>query len=197
MIEVEKKFILNKEQEASLISGADFLGEKIFTDTYYDDSSYSLTKKDIWLRSRAGKFELKIPMNESIEIRILDRYKEFENDEEILKYFGASTNSNLIDVINEKGYKPFCKFTTTRKKYKKEGFNIDLDTADFGYNIAEIEFMTNDDLTLQQVTDSIIKFAEKHDIPSSGYSVRGKVLKYLELNNREHLQALIDAKVIK
>jgi len=197
MIEVEKKFILTEEQEKALIHNAEFLGEKIFTDIYYDDSNYSLTKKDIWLRDRAGSFGLKIPMNESIEIRVLDRYKEFENDEEILKYFGASTDINLIDFINEKGYKPFCKFTTTRRKYKKEGFNIDLDAADFGYNMAEIEFMTNDDLTLQQVTDSIIKFAEKHNIPSSGYSVRGKVLKYLELNNKEHLQALIDAKVIK
>jgi len=197
MIEVEKKFILNDEQEKALINGAEFLGEKVFTDIYYDDADYSLTTKDIWLRNRSGRFGLKVPMNESIEIRVLDRYKELENDEDILKYFGAATNSNLIDVISNKGYKPFCKFTTTRRKYKKEGFNIDLDAADFGYNMAEIEFMTNDDLTLQQVTDSIIEFAERHNIPSSGYSVRGKVLKYLEINNPGHLQALLDAKVIK
>jgi adenylate cyclase class IV len=197
MIEVEKKFILTDEQEKALIDSAEFLGEKIFTDIYYDDSDYSLTKKDIWLRNRAGRFGLKTPMNKSIEIRILDRYNELENDEDILKYFGVATDSNLIDVINNKGYKPFCKFTTTRRKYKKEGFNIDLDTADFGYSMAEIEFMTNDDLTLREVTDSIIKFAEKHNIESSSNHVRGKVLKYLEINNPQHLQALIDAKVIK
>ena len=63
MIEVEKKFILTTEQEKSLIEGADFLGEKKFTDIYYDDEDFSLTKKDLWLRNREGRFELKIPKN--------------------------------------------------------------------------------------------------------------------------------------
>ena len=62
MIEIEKKFILTPEQEQALIKGADFIEEKEFTDIYYDDKILSLTTKDIWLRERAGKFELKVPL---------------------------------------------------------------------------------------------------------------------------------------
>src|SRR2546421_324668 len=141
MIEVEKKFILTPEQEKSLIEGAEFLGEKQFTDIYYDDTGFSLTIKDVWLRERDGKYELKLPMNESLEKRVSDQYRELDVDSDILAYFEARDIS-VKDFLVEKGYIPFCKITTTRKKYKQEDFVIDLDVMDFGYTLAEIEFMT-------------------------------------------------------
>jgi adenylate cyclase class IV len=195
MIEVEKKFILTDEQEKSLVSGAEFLGEKTFADVYYDDADFSLTRKDLWLRSRAGRFELKIPLNESIETRISDQYRELESDEEILNYFGVS-GSNLNEFLASKRFEPFCEITTIRKKYKKEGFNMDLDVMDFGYKLAEIEFMTDDNSSLREATASIIAFAKRHDIKTEE-CVKGKVLKYLELKSPAHLQALIDAGVAR
>lgn len=198
MIEVEKKFTLTKEQEENLIRGAEFLGEKKFTDIYYDDANFSLTKKDLWLRQRDGKFELKIPMNASIEERISDQYRELENDEDILKYFNAGSNTSLEKFLDEKEYKSFCKITTTRKKYKKEEFIIDLDVMDFGYALAEIEYIVEDESRLNEATNAIIQFAKKHNITSNdAIFVRGKVAEYLKRNNQKHLQALLDAKVIK
>jgi len=196
MIEVEKKFILTPEQEKALIDGAEFLGEKKFTDAYYDDTDFSLTKKDIWLRSRDGKFELKIPVNLSIEERVLDQYKELENSHEILQYFNAATAKSLEDFLVSKQYKPFCKIITTRRKYKKDGFGIDLDIMNFGYTLAEIEYMTDNESKIQEATNAIIAFAEKNNIISKNV-IRGKVVEYLRTNNLKHFQALIDAKVVK
>jgi len=195
MIEVEKKFILTPEQEKSFIEGAEFLGEKQFTDIYYDDADFYLTTKDIWLRERGGKFELKLPMNESLEHRVSDQYRELDVEDDILAHFGARGIS-VKDFLIEKGYKSFCEITTTRKKYKKEGFGIDLDVMDFDYTVAEIELMTNDDSKIKEATNRIVDFAKKHSIDTT-VTVRGKVAEFLRLKSPAHFQALIDAKVIK
>lgn len=195
MIEVEKGFILNLEQEENLLMGAEFLGEKKFTDIYYDDKNYSLTTNDLWFRKRNGKFELKIPMNKPIKERVSDQYEELENDKDILKYFRADINKPFENFLHDKGLKPFCEITTTRRKYKKEGFNIDLDVVDFGYKIMEIELMTDDASKMDEATQYIIKFAKKHNITKE--EEWGKVIEYIRRNNPKHFQALIDAKVIK
>lgn len=195
MIEVEKKFILTPEQEKSLIEGAEFLGEKQFTDIYYDDEDFSLTTKDIWLRERSGRYELKLPMNESIEKRVSDQYRELDVEADILAYFG-SRDKVVKDFLTEKGYKPFCSITTIRRKYKKEGFGIDLDVMDFDYTLAEIEYMTDDETKIKEVTQSIIKFAERHNIDTNAI-IRGKVAEYLKIKSPTHFQALINAKIIK
>ncbi len=195
MIEVEKKFILTPEQEKKLIKGAKFLGEKKFTDSYYDDAHYILTGQDIWLRRRDGRFELKLPMNVNIKKRVSDRYKELESDAEILKYFNAAPGTPMQEFLTEKRFVPFCTITTERKKYKKGGFTIDLDMTDFGYAVAEIEYMTDDQSKLQEATDAIIAFAKKHGI-NTDTLVRGKVVEYLRLNNRAHFDELLVLGVI-
>lgn len=195
MIEVESGFIITPEQEEKLIEGADFLGEKKFTDVYYDDEEYSLTTKDIWLRKRDDKFELKVSLNKSIEKRVSDQYEELDNETDILKYFGADTIRLFGDFLKERGYKPFCEITTMRRKYKKDGFNIDLDTVNFGYEILEIELMVSGSSKMDEATQSIIKFAEKHNITKE--EEWGKVIEYVRRNNPEHFKALVDAKIIK
>ena len=191
MIEVEKKFILTPEQEKSLIEGAEFLGEKQFTDIYYDDNNFSLTKKDIWLRERGSKFELKLPMNESLEKRVADQYRELDVEDDILDHFGVN-GINIKDFLIQKNYLPFCTITTTRRKYKKDGFVIDLDGMDFGYTLAEIELMIESESKIQEATQSIIQFAKKHNIDTN-LVMGGKVMEYLRRKNPVHFHALIDA----
>lgn len=194
MIEVEKKFILTDEQEKQLIEGAEFLGYKVVTDTYYDTRDYVLTTKDLWLRRRNGKFNLKVPMNAVREERISDQYRELDTDAEIASYLKLPTDKLAAKVLQENGYAPFVTITTTRKRYKKDGYNIDLDVMDFGYNIAEIEYMTDDDSQLEQVTNKIIAYARSYNI--AGDAPWGKVLEYLRRNDPIHFQALVDAKVV-
>ena len=191
MIEVEKKFILTSEQEKKLIEGAEFLGEKQFTDAYYDDKDFSLTKQDIWLRERDGKCELKLPLNESSENRVSDQYRELDAEADILAYFGAQDVS-IQDLLVQRGYIAFCKITTTRRKYKKEDFGIDLDIMDFGYTLAEIESMIEDESKIKEATQAIVEFAKKYDLDIN-VIVKGKVMTYLERNNPKHYQSLLDA----
>jgi adenylate cyclase class IV len=193
MIEVEKKFILTPEQEKSLTDSAEFLGEKKFTDVYFDDVNFSLTLKDFWLRERSGKYELKISRNEESGNRVST---ELETDQEILQYLNADANETISAFLARKEYRPFCSITTTRKKYSKGKFHIDLDLVDFGYPVAEIELMTDNEKNVQEATQNIIDFAKQQGIDTTAV-VLGKVAKYLQMKNPAHLQALIDAGIIK
>ena len=192
MIEVEKKFILTAEQEKELIEGAEFLSEKKFTDIYYDDAKFSLTTNDIWLRARDGRFELKVPMDRLAGKRITDQYRELNTDSDILEYFKAGPDEVLVDFLHKKGYEPFCKLITTRRKYKKDGFSIDLDSVDFGYTIAEVEYIVENEEKLKEVEDSIMIFAKKHNIISAGVRY-GKLIEYLKRNNPKHFQAIVQS----
>src|SRR6185436_17517121 len=156
MFEVEKKFILTPDQEKALIKGAEFLGEKKFTDIYYDDLNYILTGQDLWLRSRDGKFELKIPMNKKLKERVSDQYKELETDAEILQYFEPGSKSTLAEFMAKNEFNPFCKIVTTRRKYKKDAFGIDLDITDFGFTVAEIELMAKTAADMEKTTNKIL-----------------------------------------
>lgn len=81
MIEVEKNFAIGPEDKKCLTEGATLLARKVFTDVYYDSPDYALTGNDFWLRTREGKFELKVPQNTGhIKDRITDQYEEDEMD---------------------------------------------------------------------------------------------------------------------
>ncbi len=193
MIEVEKKFILSAGDEQKLVTNAQFVGEKVFTDTYYDTSTWTLTAKDHWLRSRDGRYELKVPLNDLGAERLSDQYEELETDQEIATYLKLPLDIPLSQALMTSGYAPFCTLTTTRRKYKKDGFVIDIDRVDFGYDIAEIEYMVKDISEVRDATEKIITYGEQLGLKIG--AVRGKVGEYLKRNSPEHFQVLVDAKV--
>jgi predicted adenylyl cyclase CyaB len=198
MIEVEKKFILNDDDIDRLTTGAKFLKEKTFTDIYYDTPTYTLTTKDIWLRSRDKKFELKIPLHHKDLDRLADQYEELEEKEKIRAALGLPKKGAFDDDLKKGDYSPFCTLTTTRRKFKKDEFNIDLDTVqstDFSYNIGEIELMVDDVTEISGAINKIMAFAKEKNLIIA--PVRGKVLEYLKLKNQKHYQALVKAEVIK
>lgn len=202
MIEVEKKFLLTKDQEKKLIEGAEFIGEKVFTDIYYDTQDYQLTANDKWLRQRAGKWELKVSFNKDAANRKGDLYDELEDDGKIKKFFNFPAEKDLNEALKENGHAEFCICKTTRKKYKKHGFGIDIDLAEFEdesgpwhYELAEIELMVQDKKQMPEALEKIISFAKENGL-ETGY-VRGKILVYLKEKKPEHFQALVDAGVAR
>jgi predicted adenylyl cyclase CyaB len=195
MIEIEKKFLLSKADEARLIDGAEFITEKKFTDVYYDTDDYALTKNDTWLRSRDGRFELKVLTGESHQGRSVDQYKEIEDDKSIAQKLNIETDKPLAEALTAFGYKPFATIVTIRRKYKKDGFAIDLDAADFGYEIAEIELMVESKEGVPGAVQKIVSFAESHGLKVS--PVNGKLVEYLKRFRKEHLEALEAAWGIK
>ena len=197
MIEVEQKFILSEKDIVRLIASADFLGEKKFMDTYYDTAEYTLTKNDIWLRKRGDEFELKLPLREAPKSS-MQQYQEIEGAEKIRQIFAIVPVSDFESDIKSLGYEPFCVCTTTRKKFKKDEFTIDLDEVsygDFSYNIAEIELMVDEKSAILRATKKIEKFAEEKKLKIS--SVRGKIIEYLMVKKPQHYQALVEAGVVR
>lgn len=153
MIEVEKKFIPTQENLKILLRDAEFLGEVINHDIYYDYLDYRFLKGNIALRKRNGNFELKLKQSGGVHI-------EFDDIKEIENYF------NVIDL--EKFIKEELKivmdFKVNRKKYKKEDFNIDIDETDFGYQVGEIELMVEKEEDVKNAEEKIQEFALKNNL---------------------------------
>lgn len=193
--EVEKKFSLDGVDLERLTQGADLLSEKTFTDTYFDNQEHLLTKNDKWLRSRDGKFELKLPLNqgEGALSRKLDRYEEVTDEDKIKEALGINSPENLDSCLEELGYKPFCSITSNRSKYKRGDFGIDIDKMDFGYTVGEIELMVKSEADMKQALEMILNFAKENGI--SIKPVLGKVAEYLRRKSTGHYQELVEAGV--
>jgi thiamine-triphosphatase len=197
MIEVEKKIQFTPEQIERLIDGAEFLGEKEIADAYYDNSSYSLSSNDMWLRCRDGNFELKLPMHQG-ESKLIDQYEEIENEDLIREIFAIPKLKSFVEDLSDLGHTPFCEFVTTRKKYRKGKFIIDLDFvqySDFDYNIGEIELMVENKNEINSAIVEIEKFAGEHGLLIG--PVRGKVIEYLKRKRPDHYQMLFEAGVLQ
>ncbi len=162
MIEVEKKTQPTEEQLEVLLKEAEFIQEKIIHDMYYDFPDYSLFKKGIRLRKRDSGFELKgyLGNSDSVSIRAA---REIEDESEIKKHLNMGDDKSLEEIIN-KDFILLCGYTTKRKKYKKEGFIIDVDETDFGYNMTEIEIPVEDETKIKEAEDRLISFAKKYNL---------------------------------
>jgi thiamine-triphosphatase len=190
MIEVEKKFSLTEDQLKKIEKLAKFVSKKTFTDVYFDDANYSLTKKDWWLRQRDDKFELKIPIGLSAERRKLNVYDEITETNKIAEKIGVQKNkTDFILELKKNNLLPFCKLTTTRTKYTLDGFIIDIDEMDFGYSLCEIEKIAESESEIEKVTEEIFEFAKFLGLEIK--SVPGKGKEYLWRNNRTHYDALV------
>lgn len=198
MIEIEKKFKLSGEQEARLLAGAEELGEKTFTDFYYDNAQFSLGLQDIWLRERDGQWELKLPLTQNGSNSV-DQYREIEGEMAIREIFALPPLGSFVEDISRFGYEPYCECTTTRRKYRKDGFVIDLDEAvfagtDLSYTVAEIELLVARSEEAGEAAGKILDFAGAHGLIDG--PVRGKVETYLKKEKPRHYAALVEAGVL-
>ena len=114
------------------------------------------------------------------------------------EHLNLSGDNSLNKILSENRYSPFCTLTTTREKYKKGVFTIDIDTItadNFNYAIAEVEIMVENEADMKKGLKQITEFMMQNDI--SKFYVRGKVLEYLWQESPNHYQALISAGVVK
>lgn len=196
MIEVEKKFQLNSADITRLTQGAEFISKKKFADIYYDTTDYQLTSKDIWLRERDGQLELKIPLHVGMN-RQADQYDEIEDENEIAKRLRLPVSEDLKKALAKNGYQPCCTCTTTRQKYKRNSFTIDLDLVDYGdftYSVGEIELMVNDQSAVDEAVSKILDFARQNQLAID--QIRGKVVEYLKQQRPCHYQTLLKEGVV-
>jgi thiamine-triphosphatase len=195
MIEVEKKFLLTEAQKGRLIEGAQFVAEKKIHDVYFDTPDYRLTTKDWWLRSRDGRFEIKIPLHDIHHPeKGTTQYRELETEDEIRRAIGLPQKNDFMSDLKAANYRSVADILTTRTKYKYGEFTIDLDVTDSGYELAEIELMVPQPADMEQAVQKILAFAAERGLGIEAR--RGKVLEYIRRNNPAHFQALMDAGVI-
>ncbi len=192
MIEVEKKFAMSEEDARRVLDGATFVKEVVMVDSYYDLPDRRLSLRDSWLRDRNGRFELKVASYAGEwKDQVVNQYKELETDEEISKALGLAGPGSLRDALKTAGYAPFSTIKTTRRKYIKDGFTIDMDVMDFGYTISEIELMVSDESQMQEAVNKIMAFAKSHGLSTA--PVFGKLLEFLRLHDKDFFDKLVAA----
>src|SRR3989344_490822 len=189
MIEVEKKFVFDEGSAKRITEGAEFLGEETFTDTYYDTADCTLIKNNIWFRSRDDKFELKVFIEGATD-RSIDRQEEIEDEMKIREKLDLPLQGTMTEILKNADYSAFCICTTVRKKYRKEGFTIVFDSAEFddGFSpkIGQVELMMNNESEMKDASDKIAMFALAHNLVSPE---RGKIREYLKEKRPTYYQA--------
>lgn len=194
MFEIEHNFRYEEEKIKELLKDADFVGKKVFTDIYYDNNSFDLTGKNIWLRQREGSFELKLPL----EGVATDKFEEIEDEQRIKEHFKFDNRLDLKEQLLESGYAPFCVCVTTRNKYKKDDFNIDIDDAafddEFIWRGMEIELMIDNPSKAEEASKKILRFGEKYGLSQID---EGKVSEYLKQKKPSHFKSLVDQGIFR
>jgi len=147
MIEIEVKIPLTEENKEKLVHSSEFIKEKEIKDVYWDTDTHDLTSKDVWLRERNGEWELKYTKNEGVAInrRVMDQYEELENENDIRERLGIPTSGSFEEDLRNTGYKPFAPIITIRRTYRRREFRIDIDSMNFGYSLAEVELLVEDE----------------------------------------------------
>lgn len=197
MIEIEIKCKPTSEQEIALLEGATFLGEEHLTDVYYDSAKYELSANDYWLRTRNGKFVLKVPAAACnlLDIQANTPKHEIEDEQEIRKVLSLSDQGTLEQSLVIAGYNPIYTLFNSRKKYRKNGFIIDIDHASFGaftFDLCEIETSVEKPEDIDRAMQNLIEFAACYGITLK--PVLGKLIALIKTINPEHFEILEQAR---
>lgn len=175
--ETERKFVLTPLilQNISRLSGQ-IPQLHSMVDVYFDDSFYSLTTRDMWLRRRNNTYELKWPRSEQNQsngdqkLSGIDFYHESTSWTVITEALsGASVNlkNPVLDVnssssdveywLKSNGLTSFATIKSSRQRYRLElpaGKKLISSTSDstpdthvINVDIDDVEYMINDDVS--------------------------------------------------
>ena len=122
------------------------------------------------------------------------QYRELETEREIREAVGLADVGALENDLLAAGYVPCATIVTTRRKFRDGEFHIDLDVADFGYALAEIELMVGDGEDADAASERIVQYASQRGLSTE--RIRGKVTEYLRREKPAHFQALLEAGVV-
>ncbi|XP_039645719.1 thiamine-triphosphatase isoform X2 [Perca fluviatilis] len=219
-VEVERKFVCNADTLKTLEKIGVCLGQRQFCDQYFDTPKFELTLRDLWLRKRKECWELKCPTavngteemsgEQSKAAALCSRYKEITNLPEIQ----LRVKEVLKDVCNDRETETsrsqedeswlskmnlvcFAEFTTVRRSFtlEEEGVQIDLDQADFGYSVGEIEVLVPEGGDVQSALEKIERTAGMLGL-TGDQRVEGKMNVYLKRNYPEHYAKLLSEHVL-
>lgn len=225
--EVERKFKFDPSQLAALERNAgptkfqsvQFVAETCFTDVYFDamwEDRFPLTRSDIWLRRRDGKWECKVPMDLT---GTMDSYHEITDMRGIWMYLTAhrelrpavsvqrlqelharveestdAASAVEFEALLREAFKldVFATINTKRREYVLDDqYTLDLDTASFGHSVGEIELVVNEREQVPLAEKQILQFCSMHRwFFDTDSAVKGKLLEYIDRYNPTQWQCL-------
>ncbi|XP_026217582.1 thiamine-triphosphatase isoform X2 [Anabas testudineus] len=217
-VEVERKFLFSADTLIKLEEIGVCVGQRQFHDQYFDTSQFDLTLRDMWLRRRKGCWELKCPMvrlgvdeetsREQCKAAsaLCTRYKEITELPDIqlrvkeairARDTEASPSLQEESWLSEMNLVCFAEFTTVRRSFSlaEEGVQIDLDQADFGYHVGEVEVVVPEGGDVQTALEKIERAAQKLGL-TGDQRVEGKMNVYLKRHRPEHYAKLLSEHIL-
>nr|XP_045009963.1 thiamine-triphosphatase isoform X2 [Jaculus jaculus] len=206
-IEVERKFVPGPGTEEKLKELGGTLEHQVtFRDTYYDTSELSLMRSDHWLRQRESSgWELKCPgasgvsgphteyMELTSESAIVARLSELLGTEGL----GAA---GVAAVLGPLGLQEVASFVTNRSTWKlvlsgtdeqEPTLRVDLDTADFGYAVGEVEVLAHKEAEVPAALAKILTISSMLGVPAQE-KAPAKLIMYLQRYRPQDYQRLLD-----
>jgi adenylate cyclase class IV len=207
-IEVEAKFSFSDTQEREILSLGKLIGKKKMTDLYWDIvANYPLTTRDIWLRQRDFKWEIKIPMldQKGNKVATVEQYEELTSEEDIYQYLKNKSffithteqrGTSLEDILLRNNFSVIAKITTDRTTLSISNIHVDLDKVDgSNYRVGEIEVMVSSTNEIPQAEEQIKKLASNLGV-QVGDGMMGKVLHYISTTSPVHWEKLVESGLI-
>jgi len=208
-IEVERKF---KPQAPDTLkelvdtNGGECIGEKRFTDVYFDTAACVLTRRDIWLRQRGDGWELKLPLGDPTDRRAASGgertvFREVDGESNVMAALApllptkASDGSSLADLLEVNALKPFAEFETVRSRYKLGRCSLDADVASFGHAVLEIEVMAATEADVPAAEAEVSRVATLLGVEPLG-GTGGKVETYIRTKRPDVFEQLVEAGVL-
>ncbi|RUS15104.1 CYTH-like domain-containing protein [Endogone sp. FLAS-F59071] len=222
--EVERKFrydpalipVLKSNQGEQLFKSVQFLRERRFTDIYYDNhsSDYPLTTQDVWFRQRDGVWQCKVPTGLATS---MDSYRELTQTMEIADFLDGFlspvTSSPTPPVSSDPteferylhtrhGLSPYCTISTTRQCYLLDDeFSLDLDAADFGHHVGEMELVVYSSEQVREAERRIASMCLRHqwffDVGDMDRPIIGKLSGYISRFNTRQWELMGKSTVLK
>ncbi len=190
VVEVEGRYHADIVSKRRILQGALFKDKIKRRDTYYDTHDLRLARKGIYLITKNGEFELKVPEDKE-DARKGSGFEEEHNEEKIRRHLDLPKAGDLSDLLTRNGYLPFCRFMLVRDRYKYGDLRIDIDHTHFPslfrYDVAEVEIKT--DRSKKKEAETMIEdFAGQRSLKTA----RGKLFEFLHRTRKKDYDMLCE-----
>lgn len=207
LIEVERKFIPRPGTEERLQElGATLEHLVTFQDSYYDTPELSLMQADHWLRQRESSgWELKCPGAAGVSgphTEYMELTAEPAIVAQLCEVLGAEVlgTGGVAAVLGPLGLHEVASFVTQRRAWKlvlpgadkeEQLLRVDLDIADFGYTVGEVEAMVHEEAEVPAALEKIYSLSNMLGV-SVHEKAPAKLIVYLQRFRPQDCQRLLE-----
>ncbi|XP_074150404.1 thiamine-triphosphatase [Sminthopsis crassicaudata] len=206
-IEVEQKFVPRPGIEDRLKElGGTQESHISFRDSYYDTPELTLMKADHWLRHREGSgWELKCPGaggNTGSHTKYMELTAEAAIAAHLCERLGTAGlgTESVSEMLGRLELQEVASFVTERSVWKlalsgagdeEEPLTVDLDTADFGYAVGEVEALVREEAEVPKALEKIHSLSSLLGV-SQQEQTPAKLIVYLKRFRPQDYQRLLE-----